>query len=127
MKKILLVEDDDTQAKVIEGVLISAGFSVVIETEGDRAFETTHQVVPDLIILDILLRGANGWDFLAQTKGHAGCFCAKMPVLILTNVTTGGDDYAKATEMGAVDYLVKANLTPGEIVAKVKKTLGKMI
>jgi len=123
MKKILLVEDDATLAQVLVSVLVSAGYSVVVEKECDQAFAKTHQFVPDLVVLNILLPGKNGWDLLKQLRTHPGCFCRQLPCLILSNVTTGGDDYGRAIEMGAVDYLVKANFTPGQIVARIKKIL----
>ena len=86
-------------------------------TEGLRKIKETK---PDLVLLDLILPGIDGFEVLRQAKKDDDI--SSIPVLILSNLGQQ-DDIQKGLELGAVDYLIKAHFTPAEIVAKIKSIL----
>ncbi len=119
-KKILIVEDDKFLRDLITQKLWKEGFDVVEAVDGEHGLKKVKEVKPDLILLDLILPGIDGFAVLAETKKDPGL--ALIPVIILSNLGQR-DDIEKGLKLGAVDYLIKAHFTPGEIIEKVKKVL----
>ena len=82
----------------------------------------TGEHKPHLILLDLILPGMDGFEVLRDIHGNENS--KKIPVIILSNLGQK-DDIEKGMRFGAIDYLVKAHNTPGEIVDKVKEVLAK--
>ena len=121
MSKILLVDDDRDILSVYEEVLKDEGYEVVSAVNGEEGLEKITSTPFDLVLLDIMLPKIDGMTLLEQLKNSPTN--AASPVIMLTNF--GQDDLIKkALNMGANDYLLKYNMTPGEIVEKVKKLLS---
>lgn len=117
-KKILLVEDDPMISSIYEAKFKADGFEVLIAADGARGIELAKNEKPDIIMLDIILPGLDGFSVLEEIKKDKTT--QAIPVVMLTNLGTE-EDKAKGQKMGALDYLVKANLTPGQISEKILK------
>lgn len=119
-KKILVVEDDVMISSIYEAKFKADGFEVLIAADGAKGLEIAKGEKPDLIMLDIILPGLDGFSVLEELKKDK--ITEEIPVIMLTNLGTE-DDKIKGKKMGALDYLVKASLTPGQISDKIKEIL----
>lgn len=121
MKKVLMIEDDMNLQKLytealkgIDDVQFSAA------PTGKEGIEKCKKEVPDLIILDIMLPGGmNGFDVAEELKRDP--HMSKIPILVLTNLDS---ERKVAMDMGAVDYMIKANTAMSDVRTKVKTLLG---
>lgn len=121
MPKISIIEDDQLIAQMYRMKLEAEGYDVDIAESGMNGIEMVAQKNPDLVLLDYTLPDIDGSAVLREIR-HQGA--ENIPVIVLTNM----DDDSVANELskwGITDYIVKANLTPREVVAKIKKTLEK--
>ncbi|PIR71849.1 MAG: response regulator, partial [Candidatus Nealsonbacteria bacterium CG10_big_fil_rev_8_21_14_0_10_37_25] len=75
---------------------------------------------PDLVLLDLILPGIDGFEVLSKMKEDLAL--AQIPVIILSNLGQK-EDVERGLKLGAVDYLIKAHFTPGEIIEKIKNAL----
>jgi DNA-binding response OmpR family regulator len=119
-KKILVIEDDKFLQKIIDAKLSKEGYDVLISIDGEEGMKSIKENRPDLILLDIILPGINGFEVLARIKSDPST--SEIPVIILSNL---GEkvDIDKALKMGAADYLVKAHFDPQEIIVKMEAVL----
>lgn len=122
MAKILVVEDNAELAEMYETVLKNDGFQVVKAVDGEEGIKKMKDEHPDLVILDIVMPKVSGVEVLTAAKQDETL--KKIPVFILTNVYSSEDNVKMLLNMGAVDYLVKSELTPGQVVEKVRKILS---
>jgi DNA-binding response OmpR family regulator len=116
--RILIVEDDARLAALLQEYLSSHGFHVDIESRGDRAVERIRQKEPALVILDLMLPGASGFDVcrLARQSYTQG-------LLILT-ASKAEVDHAVGLEIGADDYVVKP-VEPRILLARIRSLLRR--
>jgi len=122
MAKILLIEDDKFLRELIIQKLGKEGFDVVEAAEGEIGVTKMEEEKPDLVLLDLILPGIDGFEVLRRVKANTAV--SSIPVIILSNLGQR-DDVEKGIELGAVDYLIKAHFTPGEIVEKIKAVLSQ--
>ena len=120
MKKILFIEDEPTLQKTIGEVLSQEGFSVLEALDGEEGILTAKREKPDLILLDLILPKKNGFEVLAELKKDPET--ANIKIIVLTNLE-GSEEVERALELGATNYLVKANYELEEIVTKIKELL----
>ena len=120
MKKILIIEDDKFLRELIVRKLLSQGFEVAQAIDGEEGVKKAGEEKPDLILLDLILPGIDGFEVLRQTKNKPNL--AETPIIILSNLGQQ-EDIEKGFKLGAVDYLIKAHFTPGEIIEKIEKYL----
>lgn len=120
MAKILIIEDDKFLRELIIQKLGKEGFDVVEAGEGEEGLRKAKEEKPDLVLLDLILPGIDGFEVLRRAKADGET--SSIPVVILSNLGQR-DDVDKGVELGAADYLIKAHFTPGEIVQKVKAIL----
>jgi two-component system alkaline phosphatase synthesis response regulator PhoP len=119
--KILIAEDDKFIGDVYETKLSSEGFDVTLAVNGAEALEKIKKETPELILLDIFMPELDGMGFLKKVKEDEDLKEYKnIPIIILTNASER-DYVAKALDLGAVDYMVKSNFTPDEVIGKVRK------
>lgn len=118
--KILIVEDDQFLRDLMERKLVKEGFDVETAIEGEMGLQKIQSWHPDLVLLDIILPGLDGFSILEKVKKDSAT--SGTPVILLTNLGQR-DDVEKGLKLGAVGYLVKAHFTPGDIVEKVKEIL----
>src|SRR3989344_3618292 len=121
-KKILIVEDDIQTQRVYHNKLTSVGYAVILAATGKEGLFSAKKIKPDLVILDIMLPGTgmNGFDVLEAMKKDSNL--KNIPVLVLTNLDT---EEKVAKEIGANEYLVKANISIDDLVEKVQSRLQK--
>jgi DNA-binding response OmpR family regulator len=121
-KKILFVEDDEGFFNIFSVPLKMKGYDVVHVADGSLAVEKAISEVPDVILLDIVLPGTSGLDILKELREREETKAIK--IVMLTNF--GSDDnITKAMEYGASDYLMKYNIVPSELPAKIAGFLGE--
>ncbi len=119
-QKILVVEDDKFLRELISRKLREEGFDVVEAVDGEEGVKKIAQEIPNIVLLDLILPGIDGFEVLAKIKEDPQL--SQIPVIILSNLGQR-DDIEKGLRLGAVDFLVKAHFTPAEIIDKVKKVL----
>lgn len=117
---VLLVEDDPLLRKAAENALRRDGFRVLAAANGEEALKTVANEVPDLVLLDLVMPGIQGYDVLRTLKGDPAT--AHVPVVILTNLGQGAD-VQRALEAGAAAYAIKAELALRELTALVRQVL----
>ena len=105
--KLLLVEDDDKIASTVKRGLEAEGFSVSIASNGHDGIWLASEAAFDLIVLDIMLPGRNGYEICRDLRDRGNW----TPILMLT-AKDGDLDEAEALELGADDYLTQAVLLP---------------
>lgn len=121
-KKILFVEDDEGFFNIFSVPLKMKGYDVVHISDGSLAVEKAVSETPDLILLDIVLPGTSGLDILKELREREETKLIK--IVMLTNF--GSDEnITKAMEYGANDYLMKYNIVPSELPAKIAGFLGE--
>ena len=120
--KILLVEDDTFMRELFARGLREAGFLVDDAPDAESGLEMLPKNIPDLVLLDLLLPGKSGFDFLEEIKQHD--FYKHIPVVVVSNLGSKGD-IDNALDLGAADFLVKANSTIDEIIQKSEKFIEK--
>lgn len=119
-KKILIVEDDKFLREPIVQKLLKEGFDVLESIDGESALKIAREEKPDLMFLDLVLPGISGYEVLSSLKAEKEL--SNIPVIILSNLG-GREDVDKALKLGAIDYMIKAHFSPGEIAAKAKEVL----
>lgn len=120
MPKILVIEDDVFLRELVVQKLSKEGFEAVEAADGEIGIAKAGEEKPDCILLDLILPSMDGFEVLSALKKNPEL--SRIPVVILSNLGQK-DDIDKGLKLGAVDYLIKAHFTPGEIVAKVKEIL----
>jgi len=121
-ENLLIIEDDKFLRELISKKLISKGFKVDEAIDGEEGLKKLKEIKPDLILLDLILPGLDGFEVLKRIKDDPSI--ASIPVLILSNLGQK-DEIEKGLSLGAADFLVKAHFTPEEIVQKIKQVLEK--
>lgn len=120
MKNILLVEDDPFISDIYKTKLEKAGLRVLLVTDGKSAIKKMKEEKPDLMLLDIVLPNADGWEILEKIKKDPELKNCK--IVIISNLGQKGE-IEKGFLLGASKYLIKAHYTPSEIVREVQEIL----
>ena len=115
-KKILLIEDDKSLVKIIKETLEPKDFDVILAIDADEGIEKATLEKPDLIVLDVLLPGRNGFECLEELKSKKET--KRTPVIILSNLCQV-EEIRRGKELGAVDYAVKADFTIDQVIDKI--------
>ena len=118
--KVLIIEDDKFLSELISTKLDKEGYAVEIALDGESGYKKAVETQPDIVLLDIMLPGIDGFEVLEKIKKEPAT--KNLPVIILSNFGQE-DKVERGLALGAQDYLVKANFTTGEIVDKIKATL----
>ncbi|MBV8251737.1 MAG: response regulator transcription factor [Chitinophaga sp.] len=123
MSKILLVEDDEVMPKIIARILPEPEYQVDIAVNGKEAMqmleENNYQY--DLIITDIMMPYANGFEILSKVKSHDRE--NPIPVIIVSNA--GNEDMIMEGFKLGVDDFLKKPIIPAELIIRVKRLLMK--
>ncbi len=122
-KKILLAEDDKFISRAYNAGLGRAGFEMIIAFDGEEAMEKIRSEKPDMVLLDLMMPRKNGFEVLEEIKADNDL--KNIPVIILSNL--GQEmDVEKGKKLGAIDYLIKSNLSMKEVIDIVKSYLRKL-
>lgn len=115
-KKILLIEDDEFICQMYGMKFQQTPYELMLAKEGQEGLDRMKKEKPDLVLLDIVLPGLDGFEILQQAKSDPEV--SAIPIILLTNL--GQEEHIKkGMAAGAADYIVKAHFTPQEVVAKV--------
>jgi DNA-binding response OmpR family regulator len=117
--EILIVEDEPSIAEVVELYLRRAGFQVDAVHDGDAALKRLEKHLPDLVVLDVMLPGADGFTILRWLRDRSD-----VPVIFITARREEVERIA-GLELGADDYVVKP-FSPQELVSRVRAVLRRI-
>ncbi|SFD86540.1 Response regulator receiver domain-containing protein [Thiohalospira halophila DSM 15071] len=119
--RILVAEDDDLLAELIEFKLQEAGFSVERVSDGESALDSVQKRTPDALLLDIMLPGMDGFEVLRTLKTKSAH--PDLPVMVLTGRGLE-QDVVSGLDLGASDYLVKPFMVK-ELLTRIQRLLDK--
>lgn len=119
---ILVVEDDPILLKMYSEKFSKEGYKVLTAKDGETGLEMALNNKIDLILLDIMLPRISGTDLLKKLRENEKG--RNTLVVVLTNLADP-EEKAKALELGAKEYIVKAMQNPGQVVNMVKKSLAQ--
>ena len=115
---ILVVDDEPRIVQVVRDYLQHGGFAVLVATDGPTALRTARTGRPDLIVLDLGLRGKNGLDVARELRREGD-----VPIIMLT-ARSDESDKLVGLELGADDYVTKP-FSPKELVARIRTVLRR--
>ena len=118
LPKILIVEDDERLARLTQEYLIRNGLEVGVEPDGNRAIRRIIAEQPDMVVLDVMLPGADGLTICREVRPHY-----HQPILMLT-ARTEDMDQVLGLEMGADDYVAKP-VQPRVLLARIRALLRR--
>lgn len=118
MKTILVVEDDDRMRELLNDYLERENYNVVEAIDGIAALKVFDKAQPDLVILDLMLPGLNGWEVCSSIRRSSD-----VPIIMLT-ARAEDEDKLRGFDLGADDYVTKP-CSPKVIVAHVKALLKR--
>ncbi len=121
MQKVLVVEDTKEIASLVKFKLLSAGFEVTVAEDGRRGLELAGEIVPDLIVMDVMMPVMNGLETLMNLKNDRKL--RAIPVILLTAQSTE-QEIVRGLEIGAEDYITKP-FSPQELLVRVKIVLAR--
>ncbi len=119
MSKILLVDDDAELSNMLSQILTKEGYKLTLAADGETGLARALSGSYDLILLDVMLPGIDGFQLLQRLRQQS----RSTPVLMLT-ARGNDDDRVAGLELGADDYLAKP-FYPKELVARVKALLRR--
>lgn len=120
-KTVFIVEDDPFISRMYQVKLVGAGFKVELANNGRDAYERLRTIGPDLVLMDINLPEMTGFEVVKALRNDGASDLLKN-IIILTN-SANPDDRKLAQQYG-IDYVVKAELTPRDVLEKINKKLG---
>lgn len=120
-KTLLLVEDDSFLIDILIQKFEADNYNVLHASNGKEAVRKAHDEEPDMILLDIVLPGMNGFEIIKKLKDDETT--SDIPVAFLSNLGQK-EDIEKGKKLGAVDFIVKANHSLDEIVDRASKILS---
>lgn len=124
-KRILLIEDDEFLSEILLRRLQETGFEARLAKTATDGLNLLKQEKIDLILLDLILPGMNGFEFLKEIQ-NSNPKITDSPIIVLSNLGQD-EEINKAKQLGAKDYLVKAHYTTKEIIEKIKEFLNQQI
>jgi DNA-binding response OmpR family regulator len=121
-KRILIIEDEKDIARMYKIKFEQIGYTVELAPDGKQGFEKAKSFLPDVILLDVIMPEENGLSMLKRLKDDATM--KSIPVFLASNL--GKEEEAReGRALGAVDYLIKANMTPAQLVQKVDSEMKR--
>ncbi len=115
---IMIVDDDPSNTEVLSSIL-EPDYEVLFAENGERALEEIHNKNPDLVILDVMKPGMDGYQICEALKKDP--LTKKIPVIFITALSDA-DDEARGLEIGAIDYITKP-IRPSIVQARVRNHL----
>ncbi len=119
---VLIIEDDVFLVELLERKFEIEHFKTYRGVDAEQARAIMNSEPIDIILLDVVLPGMDGFTFLREIKANEKW--NKIPVIIISNLSQA-EEIQKGKDAGAADYVIKAHATPGDIVTKVKGLLQK--
>ncbi|HEV8681226.1 MAG TPA: response regulator [Actinomycetota bacterium] len=118
--RILVADDDPVILRLLQVNFNLEGFEVHTATRGEEAFEKAREHLPDIILLDVMMPGVDGWEVCRRLKEDQAT--AAIPVIFLS-ARAQDQDRRRGYELGVVAYVTKP-FDPGELIEVVQRSLG---
>jgi len=119
--RVLIVEDDPAQRQVVRTALESEGYAVDEARDGHEGLVRLRATIPDLIILDLLMPGMDGFEFAAALQAHPDW--RRIPVIVVTAKDLTADD-RRRLEAGVAKILLKHEFDPRELVDQLRSSIA---
>ena len=120
--KFILVVEDDPVLKNLLGHTLAGKYQTLYASDGNEAIALFEQYKPSLVLLDLMLPTVDGFAVLQNIRAHTD-ESGKAPVIVVSNLGQQ-KDMDRAKELGANDYLIKAEVPIEDIVTKIETLLG---
>jgi len=120
MARVMIVDDSPTDVQNIRNILIKAGHQAVEATSGQDALDRIQKEKPDLVIMDVVMPGVNGFQATRQLAKDPAT--AKIPIVVVSSKNQESDRMW-ALRQGAKDYLIKP-VKESELLAKLSALIG---
>ena len=117
--RVLVVDDDAKTVELVKVYLVRDGYRVLTAYDGNEALKLARESHPDLIVLDLMLPGMDGWQVCRTLRSESD-----VPIIMLTARTTE-EDKLKGLDLGADDYMTKP-FSPKELAARVRAVLRRL-
>lgn len=118
-EKILVVDDTLVIRKLLMGILRKAGYELLEADDGEAALSLAEERHPDIILLDVVMPGRDGYAVCEELKSRSGV--SDIPIIFLSG-KSGAQSKIRGLELGAVDYITKP-FDKGEVIARVRSQL----
>ena len=118
-KRILLVEDQEDNRRIMRDLLSASGYQLVEANDGEQGLALASSEVPDLILMDLQLPGLDGYEVTRRIKANAAL--SHIPIIAVTSYALSGDDQ-KAFAAGCDGYVTKP-FSPRQLLAKIREFL----
>jgi CheY-like chemotaxis protein len=119
--KLVIADDETFIRQAYKESLTREGYDVIVAENGEEAYEKILSEKPDLIILDLIMPKMNGFEVLKKIKSDPGI--QSIPVAVLSNLSQPSDE-EEAKKLGAVDFIVKSDISLEELMARIKRMTG---
>ncbi len=120
-KRILIIEDEAGLLEMYRLYFERAGYKVETASNGHPGIELAIQEKPDIVLLDILMPNCSGWEVIKKLRKNPKT--KNIPILVFSNLGQT-EEIKKGLRLGADDYVVKTDLTPKELLAKVDRMVS---
>ena len=117
---VLVVDDSPDTLKMVTDAFEDAGMTVLVALEGEQALAMLEKVTPDVILMDAVMPGIDGFETTRRLKGNNAL--SHVPVIFMTGLSET-EDIVKGLEAGGVDYVTKP-IVPDELLARIRVHLG---
>ncbi|MDB4939907.1 MAG: hypothetical protein JWO40_332 [Candidatus Doudnabacteria bacterium] len=115
--KVLIVDDEELLVGVYHQGLEFAGYEVESASNGLEAIEKIQRTHPDMILLDLLMPGMDGFGVLKNIKQNKEL--KEIPIIVLSNLSEDANK-SESMRLGAVDFVIKSDISPSQLVDKIK-------
>lgn len=120
MKKIIIIDDDKINQEILAKAFSLKGYNVLSVLDSRQGIKEINRYKPDLILLDLLMPGLNGFEMLQLMKKEA--IIPKIPVVVLTALKEDVN-IQKSLDLGATGYWLKTDYNPSQLVEKINRIL----
>jgi signal transduction histidine kinase len=122
-RKILIVDDDRVNIRILRGILQKEGYVLADASTGEDALKLVDEFDPDLVLLDVVMPGINGFETCRTLKRTHPDNC---PPVIFITAKSASDDVVEGLSAGGVDYLPKP-FQPKEVIARIRTHLHNQL
>lgn len=120
-KKILIVEDEEIMSGLLKRKLSEEGYDVQVAEDGEKGLEQVKALKPDLVLLDIMMPKKGGFEVMEEIRADEAIKDTK--VIVISN-SGQPVELDRAKKLEAVDWLIKTEFDPKEVIEKVKQQIG---
>lgn len=121
MAKVLIIEDEEVLLNLLRKKLSQEGYQVDVANDGEAGLSKLKAGGIDLILLDIIMPKMGGFEVMEEAQKDEEL--KKIPIIVISN-SGQPVELARAKELGAKDWLIKAEFDPQEVIDKVKKQIS---